>query len=285
MTDSPPPGAVDVTYALACLRTQLGFTLMATAGVGVFLGAHWQPLILLMIPVYFASVLWPQMIRRPELWFVLAGLWALASIWQREHMEDHVYLYIAWLAAVGVALIDPDDALDELQRSGRRLLAIVFGAAALWKLLSASFLSGVALWVTGMLDDRMRPMLRLAGVSGESLDVARPQVVAVLDGKQASFDIGLSGYASVAMVLLSLGTIGIELVIAASHAVSDDHWLSKIRGLSLIVFGIVTYAFVPVLPFALILAVIGVVVTRFDRRVAFGLGIMVAVTVVRFLTL
>lgn len=271
--------------ALAELRTPIGLVLMATAGVGVFMGAHWQPLVPVMLAFYFATVLVPTRMRNAAPWFVIAALWAAAVVLRRSAMEDHVYLYLAWLVAIGIGLLDRKTFMAEAGRQGRYLIAIVFGAATIWKLTSMSFLSGAALWTSGLLDDRMGPLLGLAGISAESLDAARPEVAAVGSTPDASFDIGLSTYSTIAMIAVSLGTIAIEALVAVTHAVPDTNRLAKLRAPVLVTFGIVTYAIVPVLPFAVLLAVIGSTVAHGDRRTVMALTVMVIVTIVRFLTL
>ena len=61
--------------------------------------------------------------------------------------------------------------------------------------------------------------------------------------------------------------------------------LAKLRAPLLVGFGFVTYAIVPVLPFALLLAVIGCTVARFERRTVLAFVTMVLVAIVRFATL
>ena len=282
---SPATSGWSIESAMQEVRTPIGRVLMATAGAGVFIGAHWQPLVLLMLPFYFATVLAPSVARRSEVWFAVAGLWSVAVVIRRSAMEDHVYLYLAWLFAIAVALLHKPNFLDEVARQGRYLLAVVFGFATFWKLISGSFINGAALWTIGLLDDRMAPMLDLAGVSQESLAAARPDVTAVVRGEAASYDIALTGYASVAMVLLSIGTLAIEAAVAVTYAAPDSSWLARLRAPILVAFGIVTYAVVPVLPFALLLAIIGCTVARFDRRTVIAFAAMVVITIARFITL
>ena len=267
------------------VRTPIGCVLMITAGTGIFMGAHWSPLVPLMLAFYLATLLAPSAARNSLIWFVMAAAWVAAVMIQPSAMEDHVYLYLAWLVAIAVGLLDRNNFMDEAGRQGRYLLAIVFATATIWKLTSGSFISGAALWTSGLLDDRMAPLLNLAGISSESLTDARPQVTAVVASDGETFDISLSSYSSIALTLVALGTIALEALIAVSYAAPDTSRLAKLRAPLLVGFGFVTYAIVPVLPFALLLAVIGCTVARFERRTVLAFVAMVLVAVVRFATL
>ena len=291
---SPVSPPWSVTAAMNQVRTPIGCVLMITAGTGIFMGAHWSPLVPLMLAFYLATLLAPSAARNSLIWFVMAAAWVAAVMIQPSAMEDHVYLYLAWLVAIAVGLLDRDNFMDEAGRQGRYLLAIVFATATIWKLTSGSFISGAALWTSGLLDDRMAPLLNLAGISSESLADARPQVTAVVasDGEtfdislsSYSSDISLSSYSSIALTLVALGTIALEALIAVSYAAPDTSRLAKLRAPLLVGFGFVTYAIVPVLPFALLLAVIGCTVARFERRTVLAFVAMVLVAVVRFATL
>ena len=278
-------GSWTLEGALAELRTPVGLVLMSTAAIGLLMAAHWLALAPIMVVFYFASVLMPTLVRHSGTWFAIAAVWAVAVVVQRNAMEDHVYLYLAWLVAVAVSLLDRDSFIAESGRNGRYLIATVFGAATIWKLTSPSFLSGSAMWTFGLLDDRLHPLMNLAGISSASLAEARPQVAAAGSAEGVVFDIGLSGYSTAALLAVSLGTIAIEALVAITHAVPDTNRLAKLRAPVLVTFGIVTYAIVPVLPFAVLLALIGSVIARGDRRTVVALAFMVAVTTVRFLTL
>ena len=282
---SPVSPPWSVTAAMNQVRTPIGCVLMITAGTGIFMGAHWSPLVPLMLAFYLATLLAPSAARNSLIWFVMAAAWVAAVMIQPSAMEDHVYLYLAWLVAIAVGLLDRDNFMDEAGRQGRYLLAIVFATATIWKLTSGSFISGAALWTSGLLDDRMAPLLNLAGISSESLADARPQVTAVVASDGETFYISLSSYSSIALTLVALGTIALEALIAVSYAAPDTSRLAKLRAPLLVGFGFVTYAIVPVLPFALLLAVIGCTVARFERRTVLAFVAMVLVAVVRFATL
>ncbi len=284
-SSSPVSLPWSVAAAMKQVRTPIGCVLMITAGTGIFMGAHWSPLVPLMLAFYLVTLLAPSAARNSLIWFAIAGAWVAAVMIQPSAMEDHVYLYLAWLVAIAVGLLDRDNFLDEAGRQGRYLLALLFATATIWKLTSGSFISGAALWTSGLLDDRMTPLLNLAGISSESLTDARPQVTAVVASDGETFDISLSSYSSIALTLLALGTIALEALIAVSYAAPDTSRLAKLRAPLLVGFGFVTYAIVPVLPFALLLAVIGCTVARFERRTVLAFVAMVLVAVVRFATL
>ena len=276
---------MNMQHSIEQLRTPAGLLLMATALIGVFMGAHWQPMIFVMLPFYALTLLAPALARRPETWILATLLWAVAVVVRRNNMEDHVYLYLAWLVAVAVSLIDYPSFLEQVRRHGRYLIAVVFGFATVWMITSLSFLNGTALWTIGLLDDRLGPLMRIMGISPESFDVARPQVERLVQGDSTEFELGLSGYSTATLLGLSLITILTEAMVAVAHAVPDNNRLAALRAPALVIFGIVTYAVVPVLPFALLLAMIGSTIAFFERRAVTAFAVMVLISVIRFLTL
>lgn len=104
------------------VRTPIGCVLMITAGTGIFMGAHWSPLVPLMLAFYLVTLLAPSAARNSLIWFVMAAAWVAAVMIQPSAMEDHVYLYLAWLVAIAVGLLDRDNFMDEAGRQGRHRL-------------------------------------------------------------------------------------------------------------------------------------------------------------------
>jgi hypothetical protein len=267
------------------LRTPVGRVLVGTSLLGVFMGVHWFPMALVMLGFVVVTTVSPALGHHGSTWMFIAGIWTTAVVIRRSEMEDHVYLYVAWLIAISVSLLTPSRFIDEVAQHGRYLIAVVFGFATFWKLVSGSFLTGTSLWATALLDSRMRPLMQLIGISPESLDAARPDVTAVGRGDSASYAIDVSSGSSIGLVAVAIGTVVLEAAIAITHAVPDANRLARWRAPLVIGFGIVTYAVVPVLPFALLLALIGATIARFDRRVMIGFAVMIAVVLVRAATL
>lgn len=261
-------------------------TLIATAFTGLAMAtSHYLPLALIMLPL-LALTMWVRHIAgHPAIWAIAATAWAVASVVRRQDMEDHVYAYLAWLVAVAVALVDPRQFEELVAQQGRRIIAAVFGFATFWKVASGEFVTGAALWTLGLYDSRLTPLMRLVGISGRDHDAARPEVLQVATGELASFDIELSSYSNLALVAVSLGTLVLEATIALSHAVADSRALARLRIPALLIFGLVTYSVVPVLTFALILAVMGAAAARFDRRAVTAMFAMVVIAILRFATL
>jgi len=267
------------------LQTSTGRVVLGTSAVGVLMGAHWAPMAGIMVIFFLVTLFVPTIARQGTTWMFIAGIWAIAVVIRRNLMEDHVYLYVAWLVAVGVSLLTPTRFIDEAGRHARHLIAIVFGFATFWKLISGSFVSGAALWTSALLDDRMRPVMRMIGISGESFDQARPDVIAVARGDQASFPLDLSSFSSFALIVVAVGTVLLEGAVAVTHAAPEGSRLASIRSWTLIVFGVITYAIVPVLPFVLLLALLSGAIVDFERRTMIGFGVLIAITVLRVLTL
>ena len=107
-----------------------------------------------------AGLLVPGWLRRPTLWFALAGFTAVRSISDWPLADNHAYLISYWCLAIGLSLIvrDTDGCLAF---NGRLLIGLVFAFAVLWKLaLSPDFLDGTFLRVTMLQDPRFEPLRR-----------------------------------------------------------------------------------------------------------------------------
>lgn len=276
---------LDLDHAIEQLRTPVGFTVMATAGIGVTLAAHWPPLLIVMVPFYVISLLVPEFARKSVVWFAVTAIWIGTVIVFRSEMEDHVYLWVAWSLAIAIGLLDLRTFVHEVARHGRLLIGAVFAFATVWKLTSGSFLSGAALWTLGLNDSRLGPLFRFAGVSQDDFDRARAPVDQVAAGQLDSFDIALSSYSSTALVLLAFGTIVIEALVAVTHLAPNDNWLARLRLPMLVLFGLVTYSIVPVLAFAALLSVISLTIADFNRRAVVALAVMMVIAAIRFATL
>jgi hypothetical protein len=107
------------------------------------------------------GLLVPGQMRRPWLWFALAGLSGLRVLLDWQLADNHAYLLAYWCLAVALALLLRDRNL--LAVNGRLLIGLVFAFATLWKLLSPDFLDGTFLRVTMVVDDRFEGFARLAG--------------------------------------------------------------------------------------------------------------------------
>jgi hypothetical protein len=273
-----------ISQALTRLRSPVGAVLFATALVGVIMSVHWNPLLIATVPLTLATLA-PQLVDRPQLWFGAGSVWATVVVVRRHDMEDHVYLYVAWLLAVAVSLMDRESFVDAAAQQGRRLITIVFGLAVFWKLLLGDFITGTALWTFGAVDHRFAPLMRIVGISAEATEQSSAAVEQLAAGHLDTLPIEVSTYTSFALVAVSVGVLALEALISVSHFAADRSRLARLRVPALGLFGLVTYGMVPVLSFAMLLALMGSVVARFERRSVAILALMVTVAVVRFVAL
>lgn len=82
---------------------------------------------------------------------------------------------------------------------------------------------------------------------------------------------------------VALLTLPLEALIAVSHLVPDSSKLAALRLPSIVLFAVVTYSVVPVLPFAALLAVLAITAAGWRREVMWAFPVMVIVSVIRLL--
>jgi len=266
---------------LVRLRSPVPAVLFATALVGVIMSEHWSPLLFATVPLTLVTLLRPELVDLPQAWFGACAAWAVVAVVRRSDMEDHVFLYVAWLLAVAISLLDRESFTETAALQGRRLIGVVFGLAVFWKLFFGDFVTGVALWTYGALDDRFAPLMRLVGISPEETQRSFESVEHLAVGHLETLPIEVSTYTSLALVLVAVGALLLEALVAVAYSAPDGGRLERLRVPALGLFGVITYGLVPVLSFATLLALMGSVVARFERRRVVVLVLMVVAASVR----
>jgi hypothetical protein len=87
------------------------------------------------------------------------------------------------------------------------------------------------------------------------------------------------------VAVVAVLTLLLEVSVAASHLAPNGSLLAKLRLPSIVVFGLMTYAVVPVLPFAALLATLAMVTARWRTQVMWVFPVMVLSSIVRLVTL
>ena len=269
---------------MARLREPRFGVVFCTAVIAFLMSAHWTPMALPGAVVIVLAVLRPQVAVRPLVWWVMAVLWFAALILVQDRMEDHVFLFSVWLVALAICLARDDDTfLDQAAWQARVLIGVTFAAAVGWKLVFNEYVSGMTLWGFILLDHRMAPLATGLGISDTAVAQGRSALSEVMAGGpdvyQAPSD--LMWRVSVVAVL----TLLLEGAIAVSHLLPGSSRLAVLRLPSIVVFGVVTYSVVPVLPFAALLGTLAIVVAGWRREVMWVLPVMVLPSVIRLVIL
>jgi hypothetical protein len=256
-----------------------------TAAVALMMSAHWRPMTLPALILVGLLAVRPAWAVRPVVMWALAASWFAAILVVPERMEDHVPLFAVWLVALAISLSRGPGFLDHIATQARLLVGVTFTAAVMWKLYFGTYLDGVTLWTLMLIDLRFEPLAAAVGLSDGEVERDRLAVAQVLSGSRSALELEAATPVVWAIVATAVMTLLLEGIIAASHLVPDRHFLARLRLPSIVVFGLVTYGVVPVLPFAAFLSVLAMVTGRWHPKVMWVFPAIVLVTLVRFLTL
>jgi hypothetical protein len=258
-----------------------------TTATALLMAAHWRPMLLPGGVLVVLALLRPDVAVRPYVWAAVAASWAGALFLHPGRMEDHVYLFVAWLVALAVALTEPDDHafVQGAAWQARTLLGIVFTAAVGWKLAFGEFLDGSALWMFLLIDGRFGPLTAVVGLPDAAVDAQRAAIADLLAGTASSAALEAPRSVIPRIVVLAILTLLIEAMVAVSHLAGDHRRVAALRLPSLVAFAVLTYAVVPVLLFAALLAVLAMATAQWRADVLWVFPVFVLVPLVRTLTL
>jgi hypothetical protein len=213
------------------------------------------------------GLLLPGTLRRPELWWALAGLTGLRVVLDWPLPDNHAYLLCYWCLAVALALsvADPRRFLAD---NGRWLIGLVFAFATLWKLaLSPDYLDATFFRVTLLTDPRFADFARLLG----SLS---PDALAELRGAlEQHADVGLLEQTVPPLPArlvwlahaLTWWTVDIEAALALAFLWPRERGPARVRDAGLLLFCATTYAVATVDGFGWLLIAMGVAQTAPER--------------------
>lgn len=208
-----------------------------------------------------AGLLIPSWLRRPLLWFALAGITAVRVCVDWPLADNHAYLISYWCLAAGISMIVKDTEAC-LALNARLLIGLAFAFAVLWKLvLSPDFMNGTFLRVTMLQDPRFGDWTLLStGLSFDQLETHRAALERHLDSPPFEVEPGpeLSMRFSRMAAATTFWTAGIELALAAAFLWWKGGALSGVRHALLIVFCVTTYAVATVDGFGWLLISMGV---------------------------
>jgi hypothetical protein len=232
------------------LRMTLAALLLRPIGEGVLgLGV---------LALAVSGLVLPAWLLRSQLWAALTALAAYRVIADWPLPDNHAYLLVYWCLAITLALRTREPRAV-LAVNGRLLVGLVFGFAALWKLvLSPDFWGGDFMRFTWIVDERFEGVARLfGGMDARMLDDGR----SFLAGAQGSGEaLVLPDAFLTATRLSTLWTVLVEPAVALCFLIPPARlglawgWL---RDASLLVFCATVYAVAPVEGFAWLLLAMG----------------------------
>lgn len=268
---------------LARIREPRFGIVLFSAVLSLLMAAHWPPMALPGLVVLGTAIFRPQIVVLPVVWWVMAGLWLTVVVLVQDRMEDHVPLFTVWLVALAISLADDaDDAF--VQRAAwhaRVLVGVTFTAAVSWKLYFGDFVNGTTLWMFMIVDDRFNPLAMMVGLSDADLERDHNGLSSLLQGTLGTVTLDAPPTVIWRITAAAVFTLLVEAVIAVSHLAPDTSRLAALRLPSVVLFGVMTYAVVPVVPFAALLAVLTMIVARWRREVMWVFPVLVLVSVAR----
>lgn len=257
-----------------------------TAGISVLMSAHWWPMFVPSLTFLLLAVVRPSTASRPLTVVVLAGFWVSALLIAPERMEDHVPLFTVWLVALAVSLTkEGDDFVDRAAWQARMLVGVAFGAAVAWKLYFGMYVSGVTLWSFMLIDGRFAPLVFMVGLPEASIDQGRDGLRELLAGNVGAVPLDAPTTAVTAIVVTSVLTLALEALIAVSHLAPNTSRLARLRLPAVVMFAVATYAVVPVMPFAALLALLAMTTARWRRGTLWVFPVLMFVSATRLATL
>ena len=200
-------------------------------------------------------------LRAPALWLALAALVAVRLVIEWPLPDNHIYLLAYWCLGVAIGLRFTDPA-DQLARTNRLLLGLVFAFAVLWKAaLSPDYRDGRFFAVTLLTDDRFSEVVQLlGGLNDLQLRDNREYLTPLPEGAELLKPPVLHAPRRFRLLVLvaTWGTLAIE-------ALATGLWLAPLTHRALVLtrhgvillFCLTTYAFAPVAGFGWLLIVLG----------------------------
>lgn len=220
--------------------------------------------ILLDVPVRLicgAMLVVPALLVIPYLWWVLTIFLAAGNLLLWFQIDNHKYLITYWVVVCALSLSLPSDSkrATYLRTNARWLVALVFFFATLWKVLAGEYFNGLFIQYTFLTDPRLESAASLiAGVDITEIRLGREAIAftGAVPLPEARIPLATSSRLEVFALFLSWATVLVEGTIAVTHSAGNPR-LYLVRHAVLILFVAGTYFLLPVIGFAVVLAILG----------------------------
>jgi hypothetical protein len=275
-----------IDQALARMQEPRFGVVLVSGALSLFMSVHWWPMAVPSVLFLGLCLTRFDLAARPAAPAVLAACWFATMVVVPERIEDHVPLFSVWLVGLAVSLAHRGrDFVDHASWHARVLVGVAFAAAVGWKLFFGSYVNGVTLWLFIAVDSRFSPLAAALGLSQDDLEQTRAGLSDLLDGSTESVLLDASPTVVALITATAVLTLALEAVIALSHLVPDGNRIASLRLPSVVLFGVVTYAVVPVVPFAGLLALLTMTTARWRRSSLWVLPVLLLVSTTRLATL
>lgn len=257
-----------------------------TAAVALLMSVHWWPLAIPSGAFLLVAAVRPERAARPTVVALLAACWFVGVVVANDRMEDHVPLFAVWLVALAFSLAaDGDEFVDRAAWQARMLIGVPFAAAVAWKLYFGTYVTGDTLWSFMLIDGRFAPLALAVGLSDAEIEQDRNELSELLAGNLDAVTLDAQAVTVAAIIATSVLTLVLEAVIALSHLLPDGSVLARVRLPSVVLFAVVTYAVVPVMPFAALLSLLAMTTARWQRGTLWVFPVLMFVSATRLATL
>ena len=208
----------------------------------------------------------PRALRSPLVWGVITVMVAMRIADDWPLADNHIYLLCYWTLAIALSQGVPKAASDTLPATSRRLIALAFGFAVLWKaFLSPDFLDGRFFRVTLLTDPRFGDATQLiGGLSADQLSANREALTLLPAGAELLNPPTIDEPARLRVFALvsTWGILGLEAAVALLMLAPPWNLFVRLRHLTLLLFCGVTYLFAPVAGFGWLLLAMGLAQVR-----------------------
>ncbi|MEA5463975.1 hypothetical protein [Leptothoe sp. PORK10 BA2] len=226
-------------------------------------------------------LVYSPLVRHRWAWLAMSLCLLVHNLWHWSSLVNHEYMYTYWVLVCAIAVWSQTPR-QVLRWNARWLIGLCFLFATLWKFLGGEYLDGSFLHLTFLLDSR----LAMGAVLFGGLDLATlaenrqifettQSSAAVLDPQQLT----TTPRMAVAGIVLSYWTILIEGLVAASFLLTVPRWLYQKRDWLLLAFVLTTYTVIPVLGFAALLLVMGLIQAKNNLMARIYLGLLISMPV------
>lgn len=286
---SPAASAPDTPLSRRDPGRYLDLALAASAGM-ILWDAVSTGFLLIPMTAFCLVLLVPKVRLHPAPWLIAAALWIPTLVRDWPDHQDHVYVGVYWLLAVGLSLFARDQRaqIELLAHHARWLVGLTFAFAVGWKLTASSYLNGALFRHVLTFDERFEwPFNEIFGrTSHEALEAneaAWLQLQTAVEGPQP---VGLIMGSALAWVVAAfvIITLVVEMSLATSFLAPVGSRLHGMRHYVLLGFSWAVYPWVPVTGFALLLMMLGALSApdrpKLHRIYAWSaLGFMVAMAI------
>ena len=220
--------------------------------------------------VVVAGLVVRPLARLPLFWFSLVAVWAVTSLpvhWASA--DNHKWLLVYWTLAVGIALTTSRP-LEHLAVTARLLIGLVFLFATAWKLMSPDFPSGAFFHFTLLTDIRFSDIAEVFGGLPEGSTAANAAAIDAWDDPTvppAALELADGPRVAAVGLVMAVGTIVVEGLVALAFLVPERWRLSRLRELALCLFVLATYPLAPVVGFGWVLVTMALASSRLRRPV------------------